>query len=94
MNPFEVSINIPFEDGVFIDFYRNILLRNIPFCEINSKEDLRSCRTLTIQFIQKAMQMAHGVQTKQFELSSVLNYLDNLGEKDKEFLFLYIIYRI
>jgi hypothetical protein len=93
MNPFEVSINIPFEDGVFIDFYRNILLRNIPFCEINSKEDLRSCRTLTIQFIQKAMQMAHGVQTKQFELSSVLNYLDNLGEKDKEFLFLYIIYR-
>ena len=61
MNPFEIKINIPFEDGIFIDFYRNILLRNVPFCEINSEKDLRSCRTLTIQFIQKAFRMAHGI---------------------------------
>ena len=93
MNPFEIRVNIPFEDGVFIDFYRNILLRNVPFCEINSDEDLHTCRTLTIHFIQKAMRMAHGVQTKQFELSSVLNYLDKVDEKDKKFHFLYIIYR-
>ena len=93
MNPFEIKVNIPFEDGVFIDFYRNILLRNVPFCEINTEEDLRSCRTLTIQFIQKAMRMAHGIHTKQFELLFVLNYFDKVVEKDKAFHFLYIMYR-
>ena len=93
MNPFEIKVNIPFEDGVFIDFYRNILLRNVPFCEINSEEDLLSCRTLTIQFIQKAMRMAHGIHTKQFELLFVLNYFDKVEEKDKSFHFLYIMYR-
>ena len=93
MNPFELSVNIPFEDGVFIDFYRNILLRNVPFCEINSEEDLLSCRTLTIQFIQKAMRMAHGIHAKQFELSSFLNHFDNEEEEDKTFHFLYIMYR-
>ena len=93
MNPFEIKVNIPFEDGVFIDFYRNILLRNVPFCEINSEEDLLSCRTLTIQFIQKAMRMAHGIHTKQFELLFVLNYFDKVVEKDKAFHFLYIMYR-
>ena len=93
MNPFELSVNIPFEDGVFIDFYRNILLRNVPFCEINSEEDLRSCRTLTIQFIQKAMRMAHGIHTKQVELLSVFNHFDKVVEKDKAFHFLYIMYR-
>ena len=93
MNPFEFSVNIPFEDGVFIDFYRNILLRNVPFCEINSEEDLRSCRTLTIQFIQKAMRMAHGIHTKQVELLSVFNHFDKVVEKDEAFHFLYIMYR-
>ncbi len=93
MNPFEKKVNIPFEDGVFIDFYRNILLRNVPFCEINSEEDLRICRTLTIQFIQKAMRMAQGIHTKQFKMSSVLNHFDKMEEKDKSFHFLYIMYR-
>ena len=93
MNPFEFSVNIPFEDGVFIDFYRNVLLRNVPFCEINTEEDLRSCRTLTIQFIQKAFRMAHGIHSNQFDLLSVFNHFDKVVEKDKAFHFLYIMYR-
>ena len=39
------------------------------------------------------MRMAHGIYTKQFELSSFLNHFDKVEEKDKSFHFLYIIYR-
>ena len=39
------------------------------------------------------MRMAHGIYTKQFEMSSVLNHFDNEEEEDKIFHFLYIMYR-
>lgn len=61
MNLIEKKINNPLEDGVFNDFYRNILLRNISLCETNAEEDLRFCRALTIEFIQRAMRMARGI---------------------------------
>ena len=36
----EYPLRTNLEDGVFIAYYRNILLRNVAFCEINNAEDL------------------------------------------------------
>ena len=54
---------LPFEDGVFIAYYRNILLRNVAFCEINNAEDLVKCTQLTNKFILNALNAAFGIHT-------------------------------
>ena len=43
--------NLPFEDGVFSDVYRSVLLRNVEFCEVVTVEDRVSCIRMTNKFI-------------------------------------------
>ena len=84
---------LPFEDGVFIAYYRNILLRNVAFCEINSAKDLVKCTQLTNKFIQKALNAAFGIHTGQIRTDDVLKNIDSEDDEEKAFYFLYIVYR-
>ena len=84
---------LPFEDGVFIAYYRNILLRNVAFCEINNAEDLVKCTQLTNKFILKALNAAFGIHTGQIRTDDVLKDIDSDDDEEKAFNFLYIVYR-
>ena len=84
---------LPFEDGVFIAYYRNILLRNVAFCEINNAEDLVKCNQLTNKFILNALNAAFGIHTCQIRTDDVLKNIDLEKDEGKAFNFLYIVYR-
>ena len=84
---------LPFEDGVFIAYYRNILLRNVAFCEINNDEDLVKCTQLTNKFILNALNAAFGIHTGQIRTDDVLKNIDLEEDEEKAFNFLYIVYR-
>ena len=84
---------LPFEDGVFIAYYRNILLRNVAFCEINNAEDLVKCTQLTNKFILNALNAAFGIHTGQIRTDDVLKDIDSDDDEEKAFNFLYIVYR-
>jgi len=84
---------LPFEDGVFIAYYRNILLRNVAFCEINNDEDLVKCTLLTNKFILNALNAAFGIHTGQIRTDDVLKNIDLEKDEEKAFNFLYIVYR-
>ena len=84
---------LPFEDGVFIAYYRNILLRNVAFCEINNAEDLVKCTQLTNKFILNALNAAFGIHTGQIRTDDVLKNIDLEEDEEKAFNFLYIVYR-
>ncbi len=84
---------LPFEDGVFIAYYRNILLRNVAFCEINNAEDLVKCTQLTNKFILNALNAAFGIHTGQIRTDDVLKNIDLEEDEENAFNFLYIVYR-
>ena len=73
---------LPFEDGVFIAYYRNILLRNVAFCEINNAEDLVKCTQLTNKFILKALNAAFGIHTGQIRTDDVLKDIDSDDDEE------------
>ena len=93
VNEFTLDNKLPFEDGIFIAYYRSILLRNVEFCEINSAEDLVKCTQLTNKFIQSALNAAFGIHTGQIDVQDVLKNIDSEYDQEKAFNFLYIVYR-
>ena len=93
LKEYPLDNQLPFEDGVFIAYYRNLLLRNVAFCEINSAEDLVKCTQLTNKFIQKALNAAFGIQTGQLRPDYVLKNIGLEEDEEKAFNFLYIVYR-
>ena len=93
LKEYPLDNQLPFEDGVFIAYYRNLLLRNVAFCEINNAEDLVKCTQLTNKFVLKALNAAFGIQTGQIRPDYVLKNIDLEEDEEKAFNFLYIVYR-
>ena len=84
---------LPFEDGIFIAFYRSILLRNVEFCDINSAKDLAKCTQLTNKFIKNALSAALAIINGKIDVHDVLKNIDSEYDQEKAFNFLYIVYR-
>ena len=90
---YTLDYKVPFEDGIFIAFYRSILLRNVEFCEINSAEDLAKCTQLTNKFIKNALSAALAIINGKIDVHDVLKNIDSEYDQEKAFNFLYIVYR-
>ena len=84
---------LPFEDGVFSDVYRSVLLRNVEFCEVVTVEDRVSCVRMTNKFIHQAIFTAFGVHNKEVSIIAVLKNILNDYDKEKSYYFLYIVYK-
>ena len=85
--------NLPFEDGVFSDVYRSVLLRNVEFCEVVTVEDRVSCIRMTNKFIHQAIFTAFGVHNKEVSIIAVLKNILNDYDKEKSYYFFYIVYQ-
>ena len=84
---------LPFEDGVFSDVYRSVLLRNVEFCEVVTVEDRVSCVRMTNKFIHQAIFTAFGVHNKEVSIIAVLKNILNDYDKEKSYYFFYIVYQ-
>ena len=84
---------LPFEDGVFGDVYRSVLLRNVEFCEVVTVEDRVSCVRMTNKFIHQAIFTAFGVHNKEVSIIAVLKNILNDYDKEKSYYFFYIVYQ-
>ena len=85
--------NLPFEDGVFSDVYRSVLLRNVEFCEVVTVEDRVSCVRMTNKFIHQAIFTAFGIHNKEVSIIDVLKNIVNDYDKEKSYYFFYIVYQ-
>ena len=90
VNEYTLDYKVPFEDGIFINFYRTTLLRNVEFCEINSSEDLAKCTQLTNKFIKRALSTALAIIDDKIDVLDVLKNIDSEYDQEKAFNFLYI----
>ena len=84
---------LPFEDGVFSDVYRSVLLRNVEFCEVVTVEDRVSCIRMTNKFIRQAIFTAFGIHNKEVSIIDVLKNILNDYDKEKSYYFFYIVYQ-
>ena len=84
---------LPFEDGVFSDVYRSVLLRNVEFCEVVTVEDRVSCIRMTNKFIRQAIFTAFGIHNKEVSIIAVLKNILNDYDKEKSYYFFYIVYQ-
>ena len=84
---------LSFEDGVFSDVYRSVLLRNVEFCEVVTVEDRVSCIRMTNKFIRQAIFTAFGIHNKEVSIIAVLKNILNDYDKEKSYYFFYIVYQ-
>jgi hypothetical protein len=84
---------LPFEDWVFSDVYRSVLLRNVEFCEVVTVEDRVSCIRMTNKFIRQAIFTAFGIHNKEVSIIDVLKNILNDYDKEKSYYFFYIVYQ-
>ena len=83
----------PFEDGIFISLYRFILLRNVEFCEVISKQDRAVCVSMTTKFVHKAINDAYAIDLSLINHIELINKSNQYYDIDKNYYYLYIIYR-
>lgn len=83
----------PFEDGIFISFYRLILLRNVEFCEVVTEKDRAMCVSMTNKFIQKAINDAYAVNLSLIDSTELIIESNQHYDAEKKYYYLYIIYR-
>ena len=83
----------PFEDGVFIDIYRSILLKNVQFVKVNSPKDKLRCIFVTNKFVQSAISSAYSLHLSNSTPKNIISEFKQQYKKDKRFYYFYIIYR-
>ncbi len=82
-----------FEDGIFISFYRLILLRNVDFCEVITDKDRIMCISMTNKFVQRAINDAYAVHLSFIDSKELIVESNQLYDTEKKYYYLYIIYR-
>ena len=78
----------PFEDGIFISFYRLILLRNVEFCEVITEKDRIMCVSMTNKFIQKAINDAYAVNLSLIDSAELISESNQYYDAEKKYYYL------
>jgi hypothetical protein len=85
--------SLPFEDGIFNAVYRAVLLRNVEFCKVVTREDRVSCIRMTNKFIHQAIMIAFGIHNKEISIKELIKNIKNDYDLEKEYYFFYIVYQ-
>jgi hypothetical protein len=85
--------SLPFEDGIFNAIYRAVLLRNVEFCKVVTREDRVSCIRMTNKFIHQAIMIAFGINNKEISIKELIKNIKNDYDQEKEYYFFYIVYQ-
>tara|TARA_B100001287_G_C22684948_1_gene532760 strand:+ start:803 stop:1456 length:654 start_codon:yes stop_codon:yes gene_type:complete len=83
----------PFEDGIFITVYRNILLRPIYFCDAVGKNNIKKCISMTNKFSQSAIQSAYAIYLSELSPDWIIVNTKNQYDQQKCTFYFYIVYR-
>ena len=83
----------PFEDGIFISVYRNILLRPINFCDSVDESNIKKCVSKTNKFSQSAIQSAYAIYLSELSPNQLVIDIKRQYNQEKCAYYFYIIYR-
>ena len=83
----------PFEDGIFISVYRNILLRPIDFCDTMDESNIKKCIAMTNKFSQSAIQSAYAIYRSELSPNQLVVDVKSQYNQEKCAYYFYIIYR-
>ena len=84
---------LPFEDGIFISVYRNILLRPINFCDIKDENNIKKCVAMTNKFSQSAVQSAYAIYLSELSPNQLIIDVKDQYYQEKWGYYFYIVYR-
>ena len=84
---------LPFEDGIFISVYRNILLRPINFCDIKDENNIKKCVAMTNKFSQSAVQSAYAIYLSELSPNQLIIDVKDQYNQEKWGYYFYIVYR-
>lgn len=87
-----VLSKLPFEDGIFISLYSNILLRPIPFCNADNHKNKKKYTPNAFKFSQLAIQSAYAIYLDELIPSQIVKEVHQNYNNEKSAYYFYIIY--